>query len=365
MTISRKRRGSFGSYDIEDEEVILERKVRRQLANSLAFQHRIRNLDSRSRASYNQELRSKGVSRLASFVAAYDKMLVKKNKPKGIGATYRAKKKAKNFGATPAFNRALVAAVKKVESKSHETFYSDFGIQFNSATAQASGTFNVGGFQAAPGAAANTSANIFSQATTAHVISLPAQIQTGNGGQNGYRRGQIVEPVGFQWWFRGFLKNMTQQHTFHFCLARWKGGAPPALGAYPAQGTMTQLSLFEAGGFGPNSSAFVTSSAEFQSGSRFNRDIWDIKMHKSFRVNPVQTLEASNSNNSYAVPVKFDGYYKFKENVWDFQTNIGTTIKGGDYFMICWQESYEPSPVSGISQQVYLQLNMELSFKDA
>ena len=369
MTISRKRKGSFGSYDIEDEDVIAERKQLHAAARSLAYQHRIRYLDSRSRSNEYTRLRSRGVKRLAAFVASYDKMPARKNKPKGIGATYRAKKRAANYGATANFNKALVAAVKKAESKSHETYYSDFGILFNSNADQATGTFTPGGFQATSGAKAGTAASVFGSPSTAHVINLSAQVQTGNGGQNGYRRGQYVNPVGFQWWCRGFLQNMTNQHTFHFCVARYKGASStPQAGVYPGVYQFANLALFEPGNFGPSYGSFNNANQEFMSGSRFNRDAWDIKMHKTYRVNPPVGIECSNPAGVYRVPVKFDGYMKFKENTWDYILSMGTSLKGGDYFLIMWQESSEPaaSTVAGAPQPwQFMQLNMEVSFKDA
>jgi len=370
MTIPRKRRGSFGSYDIEDQEAIEERKERRVLAHTLAFRHRIRQLDSRSRDQQYSDLRSKGISGLRAFVAAYDKMPAKK-KPQGIGAKYRAAKKARNYGATASFNKALVAAVKKVENKSHETMYSNFGITWNSAIAQSSGGFQVGGFQATAGASASSPANVFGSPNQIHLISIPAQCQTGNGGQNGYRRGQHVQPLGIQFWFRGWLQNMTNSHDFHIVLARWKSTTTSIVsgntaGSLPLVSTHAGLSLFEQGVFGPNSSGFLASNsaiAECNSASRFNRDAWDVKMHKRWTTPAPAQRECSNMN-VYRQSVKCDGYYKFKENDWDYITNTGTSIKGGDYFMLFWQESQEPS--SNVAPAaMLLQCNMELSFKDA
>ena len=372
MTIPRKRRGSFGYYDIEDQEAYEERAARRALSHSLAYQWRIRSLDRRSRDQQYSDLRSKGLSGLRAFVASYDRMPSKgyKKKPQGIGAKYRAAKKRRNYGATPSFNKALVAAVKKVEAKSHETFYTDFGINFNSMTNQAGGTFTPGGFQSIVGATGNTANAVFGNPSMVHVISLSAQVQTSSTGVAGYRRGQFINPLGFQWWWRGFLQNMTNQHTFHFVIARYKGTQSSLTGggAYPVMMSMSQTALFETGSFGPNSSAFNAQNQEYQSGSRFNRDAWDIKTHRTFRVNPPPQLEIGNPALVYRAPIKFDGYYKFKEAQWDYVANNGNVIKGGEYYMLTWQESSEPaqSTASGAPVPwVFMQLNMEMSFKDA
>lgn len=365
MTIPNKRKLFWVSEDIEDEEVIQERKERAQLVRSIARDYAYLRDDRDSRDRYYSQLRGRGLSVAQASLAAMP-VTKKGKKIQGIGAKYRAKKKAANYGATPAFNKALVAAVKKVENRSLETYFTNFGITFNSQVAQATGTYSVGGFQAASGATANTNANVFGNYKNVHVLSLPAQIQ--NGVSAGYRKGQNVTPIGFRLWIRGFWQNMTVSHDIHVVVARWKGGTPPQLGVYPALVDMSTLGLYEAGAFGPNASSYLAGSAnmEFSSGSRWDRDQWDIKKKMTFTVTPLANQELGNTNGIYRKIVSQDMYYKFPDKIWDYQTSTGNTLKGGDYFLMTWNSFQEPaSAPNGGSPIVFMQYNMELSFKDA
>lgn len=365
MTIPNKRKLTWVSEDIEDEDVIQERKERRKLAHDLHFDYRIRHEDKLSRDRQYSELRGRGLSVARATLAAYDAMPVTKKgkKIQGIGAKYKAKKKAANYGATPAFNRALVAAVKKVESKTLETYYSNFGINWYTGSPQASGTAAPGGFGSASGAAANTTANN-AMNSSVHVMALPVQIQTGT--TAGYRKGQFITPLGFRWFFRGKLANYNSDHEFNMVLCRYKGNSPPTTSNYSIQfAGVGNLNLFETGAFGPNASGFsTTNDSQWQSASRFNRDVWDVKKHIRFKVAYQKDPYAQ-----YAATTTFrhDGYYKFPDKTWDYTSNTGTSIKGGDYYIIMWQEGDETnsSTASATIAQHSMQLNMELSFKDA
>lgn len=365
MTIPNKRKLTWVSEDFEDEHVIQERKERRELAHRLHFEHRIRHQDKLSRDRQYSELRGRGLSVAQATVAAYEAMPVTKKgkKIQGIGAKYKAKKKAANYGATPSFNRALVAAVKRVESKSLETYYSNFGINWYTGQPQGSGTVTPGGFGASSGASANTLANNCLNGSI-HVMSLTAQVQVGTGA--GYRKGQFVTPVGFRWWFRGKMANYNTDHEFNVVIARYKGTSPPVVSNYSAQyGTVNQLALFEVGAFGPNANGYsTTNDTQWQSASRYNRDLWDVKKHQRFRVAyqkdpyaqyPAQTI------------FRHDGYYKFPDKTWDYTTSSGVSIKGGDYYIILWQEGDETNSSTSAATIAShsMQLNMELSFKDA
>lgn len=363
MTILNKRKLEWVSDEIEEAHVVRERYL---AAQQLGFDHRIAANDRRSRDYFYLSLLDKGVSGPGAYLAAYDKMPAttkKGRKIQGIGAKYKAKKKAANYGATPAFNKALVAAVKKVESRTLETYYSNFGINFYTGTAQTSGSSAVGGFGSASGAAANTTANN-AMNSSVHIMALPAQLQSGT--TAGYRKGQFVSPLGFRWFFRGKLANYNSDHEFNMVVCRYKGNTPPAVSNYSSQyATVTSLNLFEVGAFGPNSSGFsTTNDTQWQSASRFNRDIWDVKKHVRFKVAYQKDPYAQ-----YAAQSTFrrDGYYKFPDKTWDYVSSSGTSIKGGDYYIILWQEGDETnsSAATATMAQHSMQLNMELSFKDA
>lgn len=265
---------------------------------------------------------------------------------------------------TPAFQKAVNDAVKKAGLAHLETYYTNFGITFDTRTSQATGTYNVGGFQASAGAAANSQANFFGNYGMAHIIHLPAQIQVGTAA--GYRKGQLISPIGFRWWVRGYIRNATNPHDIHFCLARNRSQIIPAtVQAYPSYGSMSALNLFETGAFGPNSGSFIAgaNSPECTDASRFDRDQWDIKKHERINLVPVATQELTNTAGAYTRLIQHDGYYKFPEKEWDYISNAGLSIKGGDYYLIMWNQNAESPSTS--SPMMLMQVNMELSFKDA
>lgn len=263
-----------------------------------------------------------------------------------------------------AFQKAVNDAVKKAEQKSHETYYCNFGVTFDTSVQQQTGSYAVGGFQATVGAAPTTMANFFGNTSMAHVLNIPCQISVGTNA--GYRKGQFINPIGLRMWVRGYMSNATCPHDLHFAIVRNKTNTIPAtVQQYPSYGTMGALSLFETGAFGPNSSSFITGGqrAEYTDATRFNRDIWDVKKVIRQNVLPVPTQELSNTNNQYRRLIQIDAYYPFPDNTWDFTSNTSGSIKGGDYYLIMWNQNGEPSS-SGTPIMV-MQVNMELSFKDA
>lgn len=285
-------------------------------------------------------------------------------KPVGIGARAKAKNAYKTGGIT---DRQLLKAVKKAENSTLETYYTNWGVQFNTNTAQATGTFSPGGFQAASGAAKNTLANFFGDCTQVHLQHLPAQIQVGTAA--GYRKGQHIQPIGFRWWIRGWMQNATAPHDFHFAIIRNKTNILPAtVQVYPTAGTLSALNLFEQGAFGPNAGSFLgnQSACETTDATRYDRDAWDIKKTQKFTVTPVASTELNNTNGIYKKLIQHNGYYKFPDKDWDYTLNTGLSIKGGDYYLAMWQQNTEPaSAPNGGSPVLFMQVNMELSFKDA
>jgi hypothetical protein len=264
--------------------------------------------------------------------------------------------------------RAINDAVKKASLAQLETYFTNFGVTFDTTVAQATGTYAVGGFQASNNAASSTMANFFGNTGNAHVVHLPAQIVTGTAA--GYRKGQFISPLGFRWWVRGYMQNATDPHDFHFCLARNKSNTiPAAVQQYPTYGSMASLSLFETGAFGPNAGSFISGStrAEVTDATRFNKDVWDIKKHERVNVLPVANQELGNTSGVYRRMIQHDGYYKFPDKEWDYIVNTGSgSIKGGDYYLIMWNQNGESaSAPNGGSPVLYMQVNMELSFKDA
>lgn len=260
-----------------------------------------------------------------------------------------------------------------------ETYYAQFGMEFGTGTAQGSGTsYLCGGFQAAGSAPASSPANsTFVQYTSAHVLNISPQIQIG--ATAGYRRGQTINPIALQWWVRGYLQDYAGDHTFHLVVARWKGGTVPSTNQYPTTQAMSSLNLFETPQFGAGQNGYsLYADPTSMSSGRKNKDQWDFKMHKKWKVG-FSGSGATNDGSNIRKSFETSGYLKIRENIWDYQagttaavngvTGLNNTIKGGDYFLIFWQEGYEPnystSSSTPYNQQHSINLNCELSFKDA
>lgn len=310
-----------------------------------------------------------------SYVSTVNMPAQKKGRarPKGLGATARAKK-------VVVTEKAINAAVKKAEAKTLETYYAQFGMEFGTGTNQSSGTsYLCGGFQAANSAVAGTSSNsTFNQYTSGHVLNISPQIQLGT--TAGYRRGQSIAPIGLQWWVRGYLQNYSGDHTFHLVVARWKGGVVPSTNQYPTIQAMSALNLFETPQFGAGQNGYsLYADPTSMSGGRKNKDQWDFKTHKKFKVSFAGS-GATNDGSTIRKSFETSGYLKIREKIWDYQagttaaingvTGLNNTIKGGDYFVIFWQEGYEPlyntsTTNTSQTQQHSINLNCELSFKDA
>lgn len=288
----------------------------------------------------------------------------KRKRPQGIGATARAKK-AKTVATTaPAFKAAVRAEVKKAEKASHELYYCNWGINYYTGSAcVGSGSFGPGGFMAIAGSSASSAA-AGQMGGSPTVLNLSPQLQVGT--TAGYRKGQLVSPVGFRMYIGGHMQGYASDHTFKFVLARYKGNALPATSVYPQQITNFQSSLFEAGAFGPNASSFsISNDSTSIDLSRYDRDQWDIKKTWEWKVPYQRTAEnAATPQTTF----RKDCYYKFPQNtVWDYVTYsagnsaASLSIKGGDYFLIMYQVGNEPSTTAAHSFMV----NCELSFHDA
>lgn len=370
--IPESRRSTWVHEDFPDESD-------EELLHELSKSFRSLKVDWSSRKTSKRlysHYRRLGFSELRAEFAAYGKATMpglKRKRAQGIGKTYRAKKVKANYGATPSFNRALVKAVERVEKKSHETFYTNFGITWDANVGSSNaGTHNPGGFQALDGAVGGTWQNqAMRNGTTVHAIQIPGQIEVGT--STGYRRGQHVQPQGFQWWMAGYLMNYVCNHTFHLVLVRSKGHYK-APSTYPGKVSHDSLGLFENGSFGSKAGTFKTNFTEAVSASRFDRDQWDVKKHWKFTVNPLPepVISVGYPNNGTQPPgtvlgarrtFKNTGYFKFKEKDWDFSSSAGGSLKNGDYHMFVWQEGYEENTSGNLNHLI--QLNMELSFKDA
>lgn len=299
---------------------------------------------------------TKAQAKLASNMAFTKKKPGKK--PQGIGARAKAKNSYKNGGIS---DKALQAAVRKVEAKSLETFYVNWGINYYTGLAQATNTFQPGGFQAIAGSAANSSGGS-QMGGNFQVMNLSPQIQVGTSA--GYRRGQFVNPLGLKMCYGGHMSNYCGDHTFNVIVARYKGNGLLVTGVYPAPVAATTLGLYEVGAFGPNSGSYsLANDGTSIDLGRYNRDVWDIKKRWSWKVAYEKTAEVA-----YKPQTTFrkDMYYKFPAGQqWDYtaytQTVSGLTIKGGDYYVIMYQVGNEASTTADHS----FQLNCELSYKDA
>lgn len=341
---------SYPHYEIEDSPEPKSRKPR------LSQTEWVERSIARSHAYNTQRL---GLSRVQSLAALA--MPIKRGKkraaPKGIGATARAKNAWKKGGIS---DRQIVAAVKKVESKSLETYYANFGCNYYSLSAAVtSGSNAPGGFLSASGATSGT----FAQDLYCSITNMSPQIQVGTAA--GYRKGQFVNPIGFRFWLSGHMSAYAGDHTFYMTIARYKGGSIPNATMYPMTMALASVSLYEAGAFGVNASGFMTANDGTSIvSSRFNRDVWDIKKVVSWKVPYQKTAESSASPQT---TFQKNGYYKFPAQAWDFTSYSGanatgsTCIKGGDYYIILYQVGNEPNTNASHS----FMFNYELSYKDA
>lgn len=383
--ISNKRKLNWVSDDIEDEAVTLERSERKLQAQNLAWNHGVRRKelaaereDYKKRSQQYSYLLRKGLTRPRATLAAYDMPYVKKGKkkPAGIGATYRAKKKAANYGATPSFNRALVAAVKKVEAKSQETVYSQSGAYLNSgnSTLTTSG-YSMSGLNQSAAYSSSTPATRVALTNNCFVWPISPMAQVGNSSTPGYRKGQRINPVGFRFGVEHQLNLQSVPAVYRWAVVRNKSATLTVNNTTPGISATNSLQLFVPLTQGPLVTAGGPNGqlpmGDFSSCMRWNYQEWSVSKQGSWSVSPelarenttLQGTPVSNavSQNQWGGVKLIKGYVPFKDANWDYPTPTGiSNIKGGDYYFIIWREG-PPDAQIGID---FMTIVCELSFKD-
>lgn len=376
-SIPEKRKLHWVSEDIEDQEVIDERNSRRREARDISRQYLARKHEAESRSDYFTFLRGRGLSGPRATLAAYGDMpAVKKGrkKPLGIGATRKAKK---NYGATPAFNKALVAAVKKVENRQQETVYSQSGFYMNTNSTTLTTTgFSLSGLNQSAAYASATTTTRLTLTNNVFYFPLSALAQVGNSSTPGYRKGQRINPVGFRISIQHYQGLATVGATYTWMLIRNKGQTLTAVGTtsgitIPGINQVSAMALFVpliqgplAGAGGPNGS---TPNGDFVSAMRFNYADWQKVKSGSWTMGPILQREnssqpsAPNSANAQTAAKQIKAYVPIKDSYWEYPLPTAISgIKGGDYFFVIYREGYQDPNIN--SDAIIGQV--ELSFKD-
>lgn len=299
--------------------------------------------------------------------------------PKGTNAALRASvaarkaAKAQNYGATSSFNRALTAAVQKVEARSQETVYSQSGVYMDSSAA----TFTQSGYSlsglntSAAWTAAGTGARC-NATNQAFVWPLSPMAQVGNTSNPGFRRGQRINPIGFRVSIAHEQAIPSVSATYKWALLRNVGQTLSNNNVTPGITQTNALGIFVPWTQGPLASAGgpngVLPNGDFSSITRWSRQDWSVKKHGSWTMQPALNRENSSVVQNPQATTQFYSsskltqcYIAIKDTHWDYPTPTGiANIKGGDYYFVIWREGVG-DPFIG---RDYMACTFELSFKD-
>lgn len=376
MPIPNKRKLEWVSDDIEDGAVIAERYERARQSTGIKRIWAARKHEAQSRTDYNSYLRGRGLSAAqADIVSHGDMPAVKKGrkKPIGIGATYRAKQKAANFGATPSFNRALVAAVKKVENRAVETTYSQSGLYMDSSLSTFTQTgYSMSGLNSSAAYSASTPTTRANATNQCLVWPLSPMAQVGNTSTPGYRKGQRISPIGFRFSVEHDQQLATMNVNYKWALVRNKGQTLTSNATIPGITGTNSLGLFVPLVQGPLVSSGGPSGSlpmgNFSSCMRWNRQEWSVMKSGTWSMGAVLSRENASvisapqtSSNVANVSRCVTGYAPIKDKFWDYPAPTATTgIKGGDYFFIVWREGSADAYIA----RDQMSFVFEFSFKD-
>lgn len=376
MPIPNKRKLEWVSDDIEDARTVTERTQRARQAIEIKRVWSARKHEAESRADYYNHLLGRGLSaNQANLVAYGDMPAIKKGrkKPAGIGATYRAKQKAANYGATPSFNRALVAAVKKVENRSQETVYSQSGAYLDSSLSTLTKTgYTLSGLNQSAAFTQGTAYTRVQITNACFVWPLSPMAQVGNSSTPGYRKGQSINPVGFRYYIYHQQSLNSVPATYKFALLRNKGVTLTTGNTTPGIASTDSLGLFVpliqgplATSGGPNGSLPL---GDVSSSMRWNRAEWQVCKSGSWNMTSSMARENSALITSPTVAggistafKQVTGYIPIKDATWLYP--LPTTIsgiKGGDYYFVVWREGPADNAISADK----MSMTFELSFKD-
>ncbi|AXB22593.1 capsid protein [Alces alces faeces associated circular virus MP65] len=296
------------------------------------------------------------------------KMPAKKSSRGGIGKAAKAKK---NYGATPAFNRALTAAVQKVEARSQETTYSQSGVYLNAAQSTFTQTgYTLSGLNQSAAYAVgttNTRANATNQVFAFPICPLA---QVGNSSTPGYRKGQRINPVGFRFSIQHDQSLATMSATYKWALIRNQGGTLSG-NTGPVITQTNAITMFVGLVQGPLASAGGPNGAlpngDFASSMRWNRQAWTVKKQGSYTM-PAALARDNNTAPASATAPPFHNSSKtvthfipIRDSHWDYPTPTAiANIKGGDYYFVLWREGSADQFIGND----FINFICELSFKD-
>ncbi|MGI4851893.1 MAG: hypothetical protein ACRYGR_08125 [Janthinobacterium lividum] len=298
-----------------------------------------------------------------------------KKKPAGIGASYRAKKKAANYGATPAFNKALVAAVKKVEMKQTETVYSQASLFMGSFNSYTLSGYNMSALNQTGTFSASAPANRCNGTSQCLLFPVSIMAQVGNTSTPGYRKGQSICPVGLRVAIKHDQGLSSVGATFKWALIRDKGASLLASGvtiSSPAIGQTTAINLFVPMTQGPLVSASALTgtppTGDFVSAMRWNSYQWRKVKSGSWTMPATASREntgivtaPTSSSVTVSASKNMVVYCPIPDKTWDYPAPTAiNNIKGGDYFFVIWREG-AGDPALGYDQ---MSVFFELSFKD-
>lgn len=298
------------------------------------------------------------------------KMPVKRTAKGGIGKAARAKKK--NYGASASFNKALVAAVERVENRTLETTYSQSGAFLNvgSSTFNQTG-FNLSGLNQTAAYSASTPSTRISATNQCFVFPICPLAQVGNSSTPGYRKGQRINPLAFRFSIEHNQSLSTVAATYKWAVVRNTGSTLTTNNTTPGIVQTNGLNLFVPLTQGPLAASGGPNGAlplgDFSSCMRWNRAEWAVKKSGSYVLGAALERLNSNAPTTPTVPPYhntskcFSAYTSFKEKHWDYPLPTAiSNIKGGDYYFIMWREGIADTFIGND----VINFVCELSFKD-
>lgn len=308
---------------------------------------------------------------------------------KGIGAKYKAKKTAANYGVTKADEKAMMRLAEKIAekqiNKNIETQYSQAMFRMlanDDITTTAGWTLQGLNWRAAE---ANEPRKLL--LNSAVIFNLGYLSAVGASVQPGYRQGQRINAKHLSFTVTGTLPQLTADCSYHWRVVRRKNDAAGNLAyAVPTITTMDVIGLFKSATDGPLNSAITypsnlaaSSTAPIPghvSAMRQNTDQWTFVSGAHGYVNiKAGSLDPDPSDQKHTYDFCQKMYVPLEQE-WDFVTKNGSDIKGGNYFFVMWREgaqdytaaSQAASPAVGTVTNPklvqHISVWMELAFKD-
>ena len=333
---------------------------------------------------------SKAPANVPRMPAAKKTTKSKNSGMKGIGAKYKAKKTAANYGITKAEEKAMMKLAEKMAekqiNKNIETQYSQamFRMLGDDAVTASSGWTMRGLNWRAP--EPDQPRKIY--LNSAVIFNLGYLSQVGASVQPGYRQGQRINAKSLSFTVTATLPQLSADCSYHWRVVRRKNDAAGNLAySVPTITNMDTIGLFKSATDGP-----LASSIQYPIGSdpsaisypipghvsamRQNTDQWTFVSGAHGYVNiKAQSLDPGPSDQKHTFDFCQKMYVPLDQE-WDFVTKNGCDIKGGNYFFVMWREGAQDlvqasqwvSPAGGTVAEPktvqHISVWMELAFKD-